>query len=133
MEAFIQLMREFGPIVIIYYLVFHAGPTWLKQMSEVGVNRARLQDAIVENNISSVTRLLDLNEKERTRNSEVEGAMSEAIRYLSRKLDEMEEAVKNVATHMNDVDQRMGDYARSTTRSLEVISTHILGSKGDTP
>lgn len=129
MEAFVQLIREFGPIIIIYYLIFHAGPNWLKQMADLGISRARIQDAILESNAANVTRLLDQNEKERNRNSETEEAMREAIKFLSRRLDEVVEGLKNVAVQTNDIDDRMRAYARSTTESLQVIAAHILGSK----
>lgn len=147
MELLIPLVREFGPIIILYFFFNNVGPNMLKNMVDVGASRARVQDHAFEASVSNVTLLLQQNQQERDRNSESEAAMREAIRYLSQELDRLTKIVEalaeqfkglvslvqlitgrvdNLTIRVNDMDERLGDYVVSTRDSLRVISDHIV-------
>jgi ABC-type transporter Mla subunit MlaD len=145
-----QLIREFGPIAIVWVLFIQVLPRLLKDMGDVGANRARIQDRVFEGSVDNVTLLLKQNQQERDRNSEAEAAMREAVRYLSQEVERLTKLidlltnlvkaladqiqaiglrVDGVVIKVNDMDERLGTYVASTKQSVEVIANHIKQSK----
>jgi len=97
---FASLFREFGPVFVVCWLAWGAGPSLIKSLSTIGTERFQTQNTIMLFSAQSVNRLLDQTEAERQRNQAAEQSFVVALNDVKAQLQVINTNVNMIIDHL---------------------------------